>query len=411
MTAIAIDYPEDIRALRDGLDGFIKAEIIPRHNAHEALLGDQRRKYTADGRYTPEVLTLLREVRMASAKAGYYAMSTPEELGGGGWGVLAYFAAWERICHVGGSHYWLAHSIISHWAKGPSPVLRQLTKEARERVLPGLMSGETTTCFALSEPEAGSDATRIRTRATADGEGWRLNGNKIWVTNSTHADYAIVFAVTNPELAERRKGGISTFLVPTASPGFVIERTIKMWGSPGTDETVFRLDNVRLEPWQLVGQLDHGFDTAMLGVGLGRMYNSARAIGLSRWALEKAFEYIKVRQAFGKPIAEYQGVTFPLAESAMEIHAAHLMARNAAQLLDLGHAAGKEVSICKAYSAQVGKRALDRVMQVHGAMGFTNEMYLTDAYISMCKMNVADGTNEILRRDIARRMLSGDVEL
>jgi acyl-CoA dehydrogenase len=338
-------------------------------------------------------------------------MCTPEEIGGGGFGYLAYFAAWEEIFRTCGMKYWLSHTIISHWAKGPSPVLREVTRQAARDVIPGLLAGETTLCFALSEPEAGSDAAMIKTRAEPDGDGWRLTGSKIWISNACHADYAIVFAVTEPELAARRKGGISAFLVPTRSKGFVIESLIKMWGHPGTEECLLRFDNVRIEPHQLVGKLHHGFDIAMLGVGFGRMYNSARAVGFSKWALEQAFDYVKVRKSFGKPIAEYQGVTFPLAQSAMEVHAAHLVALNAALLLDQGERAHKELSMCKAYAVQVGKAALDRVMQVHGAMGFTNEMCFTDAYMSMRKVNVADGTNEILANVIAKRMLAGDIEL
>jgi acyl-CoA dehydrogenase len=160
-----------------------------------------------------------------------------------------------------------------------------------------------------------------------------------------------------------------------------------------------------------VGELHKGFEIAMLGVGLGRLYNAARGVGLGRWALEMALDYAKVRKAFGRPISEYQGVTFPLAESAMEVHAAHLMSRNVAQLLDAGLPATKELSMTKAYSVQVGARAVDRVIQTHGAMGLTNEMYLTDAYVILRKVNIADGTNQIMSRMIVRRMLDGDVDL
>jgi len=168
---------------------------------------------------------------------------------------------------------------------------------------------------------------------------------------------------------------------------------------------------VRIEPYQLVGELHRGFATAMLGVNLGRIYNAARAVGVSRWALEMAFDYVKVRKAFGHPISEYQGVTFPLAESAMQIHAAHVMSLNVSQLLDRGLAARKEVSMTKAFAVQAATKAIDNVMQAHGAMGMTNELNLTEAYVTMRKLNIADGTNEILRRAIVRQMLDGDVSL
>jgi alkylation response protein AidB-like acyl-CoA dehydrogenase len=146
-------------------------------------------------------------------------------------------------------------------------------------------------------------------------------------------------------------------------------------------------------------------------VSLGRIYNSARAVGYGRWALELALEYAKTRKAFDRPIADYQGVTFPLAESATELHAAHLMGLNVGLLLDQGAPAIKELSMAKAYSVQVGYRAVDRAMQTHGAMGFTNEVGLHHAWHALRIVNVADGTNEILNRGIVQRLLKGDVEL
>jgi alkylation response protein AidB-like acyl-CoA dehydrogenase len=411
MGALAFEYPEEIQALLDALGGFIRAEVLPRHRKHAELLADSRRKYLPDGRFSPEVWSIIAEVRKASADAGFYAMSVPAEIGGGGMGLLAYFAAWEYISRTCGPRDWLSYYIISHWAKGPSPVLAMVTPTLRDAVLPQIMNGDKTMCFALSEPEAGSDAAGIRTRAVKDGDGWRLNGGKIWISNSVHADYAIVFAVTDPDRAAARKGGISAFFVPTDSPGYSLESTIKMWGQSGTVEGQLKFEDVRIEPHQLVGELDNGFKLAMLGVGLGRMYNSARAVGYSRWALGEAFEHIKLRKTFGKPIATNQGVTFPLAESAMQIHAAHLMSINVAQLLDRGEPATKELAMTKCFAADAAKTCVDRCMQAFGAMGFTNEMFLTDAYIAMRKITMADGSAEILRRLVAKRMLDGDMAL
>ena len=179
----------------------------------------------------------------------------------------------------------------------------------------------------------------------------------------------------------------------------------------GGDEAELAFDNLLVEPWQLVGELDRGFAVALYGVSLGRIYNSAPSVGYGRWALEKAIDYAQAREAFGTPIASYQGVMFPLAESASELHAAHLMGLNAAQLLDQGHRAIKELSMTKAYSVQVGVKALDRAIQAHGAMGFTNELGLTEAWQSLRVVNVADGTNEILYRTISQRLLKGDLDI
>ncbi len=411
MSAIAFPIPEEIAALADGVDRFLKAEVFPRHERDHALLSDPRRTFGEDGRYIPAVVEHIRQVRMAAATAGYYTMSAPSELGGGGLGLLAYFVVWERIYRTIGSHYWLGAYVVSHWAFGPSPVLLEVTERARAEILAGMMEGRTSMCFGMSEPGAGSDATMIKTRAVENGSGWRITGRKIWTTNAPFADYCIVFAVTDPDRALRKAGGISAFLVPTSALGFKVESIIRMHGSIGGTEAALVLEDVRVEPWQLVGQLHEGFKIGMLGVSIGRIYNSARAVGLGRWAMELALAYAKQRKAFGNPISEYQGVTFPLADSAMELHAAHLMALNAAALLDRGERAVKEVSMAKAYAVQAGARAIDRAMQTHGAMGFTNEVGLVHAYADVRAVNVADGTNEILRRTIAQRLLSGDVEV
>ena len=389
----------------------MRKEVIDRFEAHVELLDDVRRRYTADGRYSPEVVELIRAIRTASADAGYFNLAVPASMGGGGMGHLAYYAAWQHVYHRCGGTNWLAQFALSHWAFGPSAILERVTERAQRDVLPGLMAGETMMCFGMSEPEAGSDATMLRTRAERDGDGWRISGRKIWTTHVPIADWMITLAITDPERARARRGGISAFLVPTTADGFRVERTIGMWGEPGGPEAESVLEDVWVEPWQLVGDLHEGFQIGLQGVSLGRVYNAARAVGLSRWAIEQAVEYTKDRHAFGKPIAEYQGVAFPLAVAATEIHAAHLMGINAATLLDQGHRAVKELSMAKAYSVQAGVRAVDRAIQTFGALGFTNELGLTEAYHTLRVINVADGTNEILNRTIFQRLLGGDVAL
>lgn len=411
MSAIAIELPEDVNAARDGIVAFAEQEVIPRHEENRSLFENPRRLYREDGRFSDELLTLIREVRTASAAAGFYQMCVPETLGGGGLGHLAYYVAWEALFHRCGPQRWLMLYALAHWAFGPSRLLTQVTAEAQSQILAGLMDGTRSMCFGLSEPNAGSDASMISTRATRDGDGWRITGRKIWTSNAPVADYCVVFAVTDPDRAQAKRGGITAFLVPTDAPGFSVQRIIRLFGHVGGDEAELALDDVAVEPWQIVGELDQGFGAALYGVSLGRIYNSARAVGYGRWAVELALDYAGTREAFGQTISSYQGVTFPLAESATELHAAHLMGLNAAMLLDQGSAAVKELSMTKAYSVQVGYRAVDRAMQTHGAMGFTNEVGLTEAWHSLRIVNVADGTNEILNRTIAQRLLKGDTAL
>ena len=411
MASIALDIPDEVIAVRDGVEAFVIKEVIPRHEKHHDTLSNQRRLYEEDGRICEEALTLMREVRMASAQAGYYNMCVPKEIGGAGMGYLPYYIAWEQINRMCGGHYWLGTYVISHWAFGPSPVLLKVSPQAREEMLEPMLTGKKSMCFGLSEPGAGSDAAMLQTRAKPDGDCWRLSGRKIWISNAPYADYAIIFAITDPERAAKRKGGISAFLISTDSPGFEIENVIRMYGEIGGNEGEVVLDNVRAEPYQVVGDLHDGFRIGLLGVSLGRVYNSARAVGIARWALEAALEYSKIRESFDSPISEYQGIMFPLAESAMEIHGAHLMGLNIAMLLDRGERAIKELSMTKAYAVEVCVRAVDHVIQAHGAMGFTNEMGLTEAWKTLRLINVADGTNEILRRTILHRLLQGDMEL
>ena len=403
MSAIARELPEEVKIARDGILAFAEQEVIARHDANTAFFEDPRRLYREDGRFSDELIELINEVRMESSKSGFYHMCVPESLGGGGLGHLAYYVAWEALFHRCGPQNWLMLYALAHWAFGPSRLLEKVTDEVKATYLPGLMDGSKSMCFGLTEPNAGSDASMISTKAVRDGDGWNISGRKIWTSNAPIADYCVVFA--------RTEEGISAFMVPTTAAGFEIQRVIKLFGHIGGDEAEISMENVYVEPWQVVGELGKGFAAALYGVSLGRIYNSARSVGYGRWALEMAIDYSSTREAFGSAISDYQGVSFPIAESATELHAAHLMGLNASSLLDQGQTAVKELSMTKAYSVQKGLKAVDCAMQTHGAMGFTNELGLAEAWHSLRIVNVADGTNEILNKTIAQRLYKGDLEL
>ena len=187
MSAITFDLPDDVIAVRDGVLRFVEKDVAPRLERHHALLADARQLYDARGAYASEVRELIRDVRMASAQAGFYGMCAPVSIGGGGFGHLAYYVAWEAIYRRLGGHAIVTPWVIAHWAFGPSPVLTQITEEARQRCLADMMAGRTSMCFGLSEPGAGSDATMIRTRAVRDGAGWRITGRKLWTSNAPTA--------------------------------------------------------------------------------------------------------------------------------------------------------------------------------------------------------------------------------
>ena len=403
MSAIAAKMPEEVEIAREGILRFAEKEVLSRHQKYADFFEDPRKLYDENGRFSTDLVALISEVRTLSAEAGFYGMCVPEALGGGGLGHLAYYVAWEALFHRCGPKNWLMLYALAHWAFGPSKLLEQMSEEAKAVFLPELMCGTKSMCFGLTEPNAGSDASMLATKAVEEGDGWRLSGRKIWTTNAPIADFCVVFAKTQV--------GITAFMVPTDSEGFKIQRVIRLFGHIGGDEAEIALDEVFVEPWQIVGELGKGFAAALYGVSLGRIYNSARAVGYGRWAIEMALDYAKVRTAFGQPISEYQGVSFPIADAATDLHAAHLMGINAAMLLDAGELAVKELSMTKAFSVQKGLSAVDCAMQTHGAMGFTNELGLTEAWQALRVVNVADGTNEILKRTIAQRLQKGDLEL
>lgn len=404
-------YDPDLADIIDGLEQFVRSEVVGRHRANADLLSDQRRVYTDRGSYVPEVVEIIRDVRGASADAGFFSMCVPTDLGGQGLGYLAYFEAWKRILQVCTPHEWLSQFAISHWAIGPSLALEGLTPRAKRDVLPGLIGGREIMCFGMSEPDAGSDAMAMRTNAVAVDGGWRISGRKIWTSYSPIADWMILFAVTDPELSRSRRGGISAFLVPMSPPGIEVHAVIRMFGEIGGIEGEVAIDDLFVEDWQLIGELDHGFQAAMKGVSLGRIYNAARGYALGKWALDVALDYAAHRSAFGRPIAEHQAVLHPLAESAMELHASHTMTVDTARRLDAGLPARKELAMAKLFAVQAGCRAADRAMQTHGAMGFTNELGISEAFISLRKIRVADGTDEILLRTIGKALIGGDRDL
>ncbi|MBI5089679.1 MAG: acyl-CoA/acyl-ACP dehydrogenase [Actinobacteria bacterium] len=391
---------DELDDVLDGLRAFLRSEVDTRHEQHAAVLDHPHRSHRADGRYHDDALRLMREVRTASAAAGYYSMLSPTSVGGAGLGYEALYRSWEVIFRHCGSRRWLGWYALAHWTKGPSPVLAHLPERVRERYLPSLISGEHTMCFAMSEPDAGSDAWRMRTRAARVDGGWAISGEKQWISNAAHAEYAVVFAVDDPEAASRRSGGVTAFFVPVDSVGFTVTSVIPMFGHAGSNEGIIQMQDVFVPDDHVIGEVGRGFPIAMAGVSLGRLYNAAKGVGLGRWALQQACDYAQEREAFGTHLSSFQGVTFPLAQSASELHAAWLVGLDCARRLDAGTGGRTELSMAKLLSTELGLQAVDRSMQAHGAMGFTNELGLAEAWQQLRAVCVADGSSEVLKRQI-----------
>lgn len=395
------------REIIDGLRVFVDREVVPLEQANERLLSDPRRKFDDTGAYSPEIRELLRSVRKSAAKAGFYTMFAPTDVGGGGLGATDYFLAWEFLHSYCGPDRILPMQAIAHWASGPGPVLRAFTP-AQAEVANALNTGQSLMCFALSEPEAGSDVWNMSTRAVPDGADWLLTGTKQWITNSPIADYVLVFAVTDSDKKRAKSGGITAFLVSADSPGFRVDSVIKLFGSIGSNEAILSFSEVRVPSSAVVGKIDAGFDVAVAGVSLGRLFNTARSVGLATWALDAAANYAGSRKAFGQAIGDYQGVSFPIADSASEIYAARCMGLEAARRIELGLNASLQVDMAKGFAVEMCHRVFDRAMQVHGGMGFTSELRLYEGWHHSRILRVADGSAEILRRNIARRVIRGD---
>jgi acyl-CoA dehydrogenase len=387
---------DDLSEIMVGLRSFIDSEVIARHQDAGETLRDPRLIYEPDGRFTPKVLDTMREIRQASAKAGYFTMLVPEALGGG----------WETVYRRCGAEYWLGYQTLAHWARGPGRLVAAMSPDLREEIADDLLTGTKSLCFAMSEPDAGSDTWSMRSSAERVDGGWVVNGTKQWITNGPYADRTIVFAVTDRSRLDAHKGGITAFLVSADQKGFAVDSLIPMFGHSGADEGILSFRDCFVPDNHVVGEVGGGLALAMSGVSEGRLYNSARAVGLARWALAKAVDYAENRVTFGKPLIENQGIAFPLAESAMELHAARLVGIDCARALDRDQSNRTLLSMAKAVSTETAVRVIDRCVQIHGAMGFTNEVGLAEAWQQVRRICVADGSSEMMRRQIAKGVRS-----
>ena len=401
---------EDVIALTDSLLRYIDKEVVTLEDQHAELFRSERHIYTPEGRFVEQVQALRKQVRMRSAELGFYNMFAAEELGGAGLGAVANLHVQEAMNHRYGPGRRLIQTVVlpSPFTNGLSPVLRHLRPEVFAQYQEGLASGEKTLCFCLSEPDAGSDVFSMKTRAVQRDGGWDITGTKQWITNAPYADYAMVFAITDPERVAQRRGGITGFFVDTRQAGFSVPSVIPTMGHLGSEIGIVSLDGVHVRDDHMIGPLHEGLSVALGGINAGRLSMAGSSIGLARWALDKALDYARIRKTFGKPLAEHQAIQLMLADSAMDIYSAKCMAQDCARRIDAQQPAIKETSMVKAYCTEMVGRVMDRSIQVHGAMGVTNEMQLEEGYRLARQIRIPDGTGEIHRRTVARQLLKGD---
>jgi len=335
------------------------------------------------------------------AALGFFGLPIPEEYGGVGAGDLGYCIALEQFGRTSAA---FSNLLGAHSSIGSMSILLGGTDEQKRRYLPDLAAGRKLAAFSLTEPSSGSDAASIQTTATKRGDRWILSGTKIWVTNGPIADVVVVYAANDRTKAAR--GGISAFIVEKGFPGFRVGRVDEKMGLRGsyTAELIFEDCEVPDEN-VLGGQIGSGFRTALGALDVGRISLAAGAVGSSQHLLETAIEHSKRRQQFGKPIAANQAIQWMLADSAVEIHAARLMVYDAAWKIDSGKRASLEAAMVKVYATEMAGRVVDRVLQIHGGVGYMKDSPIERAYRDARILRIYEGTSEVQRMIIAEELL------
>lgn len=337
----------------------------------------------------------------ALGKVGFLGMIAPREYGGSGADTVSYALAIEeisRVSAVAGVIMAVHNSVVTY------PIVKWGTYEQRERYLPRMASGEWLGAFALTEPEAGSDAMAMRTMAEREGDGWLLNGSKIFITMGSVAEVVVVLART---AHENRSTDFTAFLVERGTPGFTYGTREKKMGITSSDTSELIFENAWIPDTCRLGDVGEGFRIAMASLDGGRIGIGAQAVGIAQAALDESVRYAKEREQFGRPIAKFQAIQWMIADMATRIEAARLLVLRAAQLKDRGKRFTKEASMAKLLASEVATWATIKAVQIHGGYGYTRdypvERFMRDAKIT----EIYEGTSEIQRLVIARELIKG----
>jgi len=334
-----------------------------------------------------------------AAELGFMGVAVPEEFGGAGMDAVSYTIMMEEVARYCGSTSVIL-SVNNSLVCGP--ILKYGSEEQKKQWLTPLAKGEKIGCYGLTEPNAGSDCAGTKTTAIDKGDHWLLNGAKIFITNGSHADTALVFASTTPGQGNR---GISCFIVDTKLPGFSVKPMHGKMGikASGLAELIF--EDVRLPKDCLLGELNKGFKIAMTTLDGGRIGIAAQAIGLARGAFEESLQYSRERVQFGQPISNFQAIQFMLADMGMRIDAARLMTQKAAWMKDRHMNYNQQASAAKLFASEVATFVTNRAIQIHGGYGYTTE-YNVERYFRDARVcEIYEGTSEIQRLVIASNLL------
>ncbi len=375
--------PEDVRLVRDTLRRFVTDELDPIAAQVEA-----------EARIPDDIV-------QGMADLGLFGLATPERYGGMDLSTLAQCVVMEELSRA---NLCFRVRIATNNGFGSQGLLLGGSEELKERWLPELAAGRATGAFALTEPEAGSDAASLRTTAVRDGDDYVLNGNKIYVTNADVADVFTVMTTVDRSLGFK---GMTAFLVERDTPGLTIGRTEPKMGLHGTQVAELVFEDCRVPAAARLGAEGEGFRTAMKLLDHGRLSIAASAVGAGQRLVEAMAEQAGTRVQFGKPIAANQAIQWMIADSATEVEAARLLVHRAAAKKDAGARVTKEASMAKVYATEVGSRVADRAVQVFGGMGYMRDNLAERYYRDLRVYRIYEGTSEIQRLVIARQVLEG----
>lgn len=378
------ELPDDIQALKRTVRDFCEKHVK-----------DKARQWDHDEKFPLEIV---REM----GHLGFLGVRIGEDFGGAGLGALALAAVVEEVARYDGS---LALTVASHNGLGTSHIRLFGNDVQRRKYLPKLATGQWLGAWALTEPGSGSDSAGMKTTAVKKGNGWVLNGSKMFITQGTVGDVFVVLAVTDAQ--KSKKGGVSAFILEKGLAGFSQRSIHGKLGMRSSDTAELHLENVEVDDAQRLGEVGNGFLDTMKILDGGRITIGALALGLGRGAIEESVKYAKDRHAFGSPIGDFQAIRWMLSDMHTEMEAARLLVYRSAALADAGRPYSREASMGKLFASEAATRACNKAVQIHGGYGYTREFpverYLRDA--KLCE--IGEGTSEIQRSIIAREILKG----
>lgn len=381
--------PDELTALRASFAAFLEREVRPLEDEVAPLYWRGETDASAQREAAAQV-------KRRSCREGFYAAYLPEAVGGWGLSNLGMTLLVEDAARTG--MRLAAYALAPPNPEGPTPLLLDLPPHLQDVYLKPLVTGEATMCFALTEPEAGSDAQSIRTRAERDGDEWVLTGTKHYITNGDRADFAVVFAVTDPE--KRAAGGITAFVVPAGA----YEVGKQQYTIADSHPVELHFADSRIPADHVIGRIGYGFQGAMRFLNGGRAYIGAQCLGMAQWCLDQAAAHARTRTAFGKPLAAYQGVSFPLAESKVEIEAMRWLTYHLAWLVDEGEPAMVDSSMVKYFATDRAYGIADRCLQVFGGQGLLKEGPIESVLRHLRMLRVVEGASEVQKLVVARSL-------